>query len=143
MERVRKILGTDRKAPVKVGDLVPKWDSAEEYTPVEAIYRDFLGNECWITRYTREEHILNDPSKQKRKEEYVKAMKMLPDILQNPDAVIHELKFRSIYYGRKVRDRLWYFVVVGLDTQKIFTIILRRDIPKREGRFEVLYEKGS
>ncbi len=142
-DKLIELLGTGRKAHVKVGDLVPKWDGAEEYTPVEAIYRDFLGNECWITQYTREEHILNDPSKQKHKEEYVKALKMLPDILQNPDAVIHELKFRSIYYGRKVGDKLWYFVVVGLDTQKIFTIILRRNIPKRKDRFEVLYEKTS
>ena len=27
MERAKKILGTGRKAPVRVGDLVPKWEA--------------------------------------------------------------------------------------------------------------------
>ena len=51
-----RALGTNRKAPVKVGDQVPKWEKegnvAKSKTKVVGLYKDLLENETWITQYT-------------------------------------------------------------------------------------------
>ena len=58
-------LGANRKAPVKVGDQVPKWEGAKETTSVKAILKDLLNNETWITQFTYDKHIPKTLSKRK------------------------------------------------------------------------------
>ena len=141
MERVRKVLGTGRKAPVRVGDLVPKWDGASEYTPVEAIYRDLLGNECWITRYTWEEHIPKELEKKGYRQLLDVSQEKIQEILEQPEIIIYDWDKDAFLYGSRF-EGLLLFVVVGKDSRKIFTLIPRKNMFKNTRRFEVIYEKN-
>ncbi len=92
-DKLIELLATDRKAPVKVGDLVPKWDGAEEYTPVEAIYMNFLGNEVWATSFTLNKHIPQGLTPQRAS----RILENIPKVLEDPDWVLLDTKKRSCH----------------------------------------------
>ena len=81
-------LGVGRKAPVKVGDRIAKWEGASEETTIEAIYRDLLGNEAWWPDFTKE-HILSDYRKRPHLRLYKEAIKKVGDILKYPSIVLY------------------------------------------------------
>ena len=56
-ETLKRVLGENRKAPVRLGELVPIYEGAEKLSPVFKIYRDILNNEIWVTKWTYETHI--------------------------------------------------------------------------------------
>ena len=139
-DKLIELLGANRKAPVNISDLVPKWDGAEEYTSVEAIYRDLLGNECWITRYTWEEHIPKELEKKGYKQFLNVSREKLREILEQPEIIVYDWDKDAFLYGSRF-EGLLLFVVVGKDSRKIFTLIPRKNIFKNTRRFEVIYEK--
>ena len=101
-DKLIELLGTNRKAPVKKGDLVPKWDGAEEYTPVEAIYRDFLGNECWISAFGLEHVKESMIQKEYAKHITLEAEKTIGRILQDPDYIYHDINKNAVIYVKKL-----------------------------------------
>ncbi len=116
-DKLIELLGTGRKAPVKVGDLVPKWDGAEEYTPVEAIYRDFLGNECWISAFGLEHVKESMTQKEYAKHITLEAEETIGRILQDSDYIYHDTNKNAVIYVKKL-EGLFYNLVVGIDTLK-------------------------
>ena len=141
-ETLRRVLGENRKAPVKVGDIVPAGFRGWGETKVIKIYKDLLGNEIWATRFTLEVHL---------EEELVlispaTARRILPSIFQNPDIVIYDRKSGgSIHYGKAKpvgEKTLFLFAVVGHQSLRFFTIIDRDKIyPKIGDRYWILWEK--
>jgi len=141
-ETLKQVLGENRKAPVKVGDIVPAGISGWGETKVVKIYKDLLGNEVWATEFTlkvhlNEELVLISPATARR---------ILPSIFQNPDIVIYDRKGGgSVHYGKvkSVGERLLFlFAVVGHQSLRFFTIIDRDKIySKIRNRYWILWEK--
>ena len=106
-DKLIELLGTNRKAPVKVGDLVPKWEGAKEYTPVEAIYKDFLGNELWISVFGLEHVRESMVQKDYAKHVTLDAKETIEKILQDPDAIYHDTNKNAVIYVKKLEGILW------------------------------------
>ena len=145
-DKLIELLGTNRKAPVKVGDLVPKWEGAKEYTPIEAIYKDFLGNEIWATSFTLREHIPHGILA----ERVSRIRENIPDVLKDPDWVLLDLESEPpvVYYVKEIPEKAvppWstiYFCVVGVDNLKLYTARNKKEFFQKVGkRFMILYEK--
>ncbi len=141
-ETLRRVLGENRKAPVKIGDVVPAGISGWGRTKVVKIYKDLLGNEIWATEFTLKKHledelVLISPTT---------ARQILPSIFQNPDIVLYDRDSGgSIHYG-KVKTIggkvLFLFAVVGHQSLRFFTIVDRKTMySKIRDRYWILWEK--
>ena len=146
-DRLIRILGKGKKAPVMAGDLVPKWEGADEYTPVEAIYRDFLGNEIWASSFTLREHIPQGLTPQRAS----RILENIPKVLEDPDWVLLDTRSDPavVYYVKEVAQGAvppWstlYFCVVGVDSLKLYTAKNKKIFFQKTGeRFMILYEKA-
>ena len=141
-----KTLGANRKAPVRVGDKVPKWEKGDRpsktTTKVVAIYNDLLNNEVWLTQF-RVKHALKAKETEIRKRKLLKfyefAIKHTKEILKNPHIVLYD-KLGAYLYGIE-KDQKWLFVVVDEKTLQILTYIVRNSLPSNLKRFKILYRK--
>ena len=141
-ETLKRVLGENRKAPVRLGDVIPSGREGWGKTKVVRIYKDLLGNEIWVTEFTlrrhlEEEVILISPATARR---------ILPNIFKNPDVVLYDKQSGgSIHYGKmkRIGDKtLFLFAVVGHQSLRFFTIIDRRTIySKIRDRYWILWEK--
>ncbi len=132
-----RALGTNRKAPVKVGDEI-ELPFKRLITKVLKIAPDLLKNEIWLTEFYRS-HVLTDPHKQDQIELYRSALEIWPQIIKNPQIIIYE-KFKGSFHYGILRKGKWWFVVASKKDFRFFTVIIRSDIPKRKDRFEIIYE---
>ncbi len=138
-----RTLGTNRKAPVKVGDIVPKWEGAKETTSVKAIYKDFLNNEIWVTEFTLERHISRHVPK-----EWANLLKeRIPKIFKNPDWVLYDQFNDMIYYVKEYQkaippNRRLYFCVVSRNQLRLYTAKNKEKFFQKVGtRFKILYSR--
>ena len=58
-----------------------------------------------------------------------------------PLIILYDHDKGAFLYGSRYEDR-WLFVVVGGDSRKIFTLIVRNSIFKNIDRYEVIYEEN-
>jgi len=131
-----KTLGANRKAPVKVGDQVPKWEGSEETTKVKAILKDFLNNETWITEFTYERHIFKTLTKKKIPLRI--DLSEIQNFLKNPEKVYRDKVNGAFLFARKIGGK-WLALVVGEDSRKIFTIMPIKATLSKE-KYELLFE---
>ncbi|WP_457569254.1 hypothetical protein [Desulfurobacterium sp.] len=142
LETLRRVLGENRKAPVKIGDIVPAGISGWGKTRVVKIYKDLLGNEIWATEFTLKEHledelVLISPATARR---------ILPSIFQNPDIVLYDKNSGgSVHYGKikAIGEKtLFLFAIVGHQSLRFFTIVDRKTMySKIKDRYWILWEK--
>jgi hypothetical protein len=138
-----KTLGANRKAPVRVGDKVPKWENSEETTPVKAIYKDLLNNEIWATEFTLETHISRHIPK-----DWARLVKQrIPKIFKDPDWVLYDQYNNMIYYVKEYQkalppNRKLYFCVVSNNQLRLYTAKNKEQFfQKVRTRFKILYSK--
>ena len=112
-ETLKRVLGKNRKASVKMGDVVPAGISGWGRTKVIKIYKDLLGNEIWATEFTLKKHledelVLISPAT---------AHRILPSIFKNPDLVLYDKDSGGSIHYTKVKtvgkENLFLFAVVG------------------------------
>jgi hypothetical protein len=143
-ETLKRVLGENRKAPVKVGDIVPAGISGWGKAKVVKIYKDLLGNEIWVTDFNLE-HI---EVKKKRLLSPATIKLILPHLFANPDIVIYDRgKGGAIHYGRikRVKDKEFFvFAVVGHQSLRFLTVIDKNQLyDKIEDRYWILWRKNE
>jgi len=143
LKALKKIIGENRKSPVKVGELVPIYEGAEELSPVFKIYRDILNNEIWVTKWTYETHIGQGlpPEVQNL------IRKRIPVVLKNPHWVLYDkLRGGGIVYAREFTEaippnRKIYFCVVGHQSLKLYTAKNKQEFFQQVGeRYILIYD---
>jgi len=143
-ETLKRVLGENRKAPVKVGDIVPAGISGWGETKVVKIYKDFLRNEIWVSEFN-----LKHIEVAKRRLLSPATVKIiLPNLFKDPDIVIYDKeKEGAIHYG-KVKElknsELHVFAVVGLQSLRFLTVIDKRQLyDKIRDRYWILWRKNE
>ena len=140
-DKLIELLGTNRKAPVKEGDLVPipSKDRTEELSPVVAVYKDLLDNELYVADATLK-HL--EDSRLKTELDWFK--QQIPIILSDPDYIFWDSKENAIIYAKRMKgtvgERL-YCVVTGVEERRIFTAFRKADIFKNKERYKEVYRK--
>ncbi len=143
-ETLRRVLGENRRAPVKIGDIVPAGISGWGKTKVVKIYKDLLRNEIWITEFNLD-HI---GVKKKRLLSPATLKLILPYLFKNPDIIIYDmLKDGAIHYGKikQVKDKeLYVFAVVGHQSLRFLTIVDKKQLyDKIKDRYWILWRKNE
>ena len=139
-ETLKRVLGENRKAPVRLGELVPIYEGAEELSPVFKIYRDILNNEIWVTKWTYETHIGQGLTPEAQK----LIRKRIPIILKNPHWVLYDkLRRGGIIYAREFAEaippnRKIYFCVVGHQSLKLYTAKNKQEFFQQVGKRYIL-----
>ncbi len=142
LEALRKIVGENRKSPVKLGELVPIYEGTEELSPVFKIYRDILNNEIWVTKWTYEMHVGQGltPEAQRLIRERI------PIILKNPHWILYDkLRGGGIIYAREFSkaippNRKIYFCAVGHQSLKLYTAKNKQEFFQQVGeRYILIY----
>ena len=142
LEALRKIIGENRKSPVKLGELVPIYEGAEELSPVFKIYRDILNNEIWVTKWTYETHIGQGLTPEAQR----LIRSRIPIILKNPHWILYDkLRGGGIVYAREFTkaippNRRIYFCAVGHQSLKLYTAKNKQEFFQQVGeRYILIY----
>ena len=140
-ETLRRVLGENRKAPVKVGDMVPAGISGWGETKVVKVYKDLLKNEIWVSEFN-----LKHIEVAKRRLLSPATVKIiLPNLFKNPDIVIYDKeKEGAVHYGKVKSSELYVFVVVGLQSLRFLTVIDKKQLyDKIKDRYWILWRKDE
>ena len=135
-KKLESILGTKKKADVKIGQSVRIADFPRK-EKVKGIVTDPFGYEFFFTDY-RVKHSLKD-----KKPHHEKAIadlwKRIGEFFSNPDVIIHDGLRGALLYAFR-RGELFVVFVAGVEKRVLWTAYTRKLLRETE-RFKFLYEK--
>ena len=147
-KKLENYLGRGEEVPVSEGDDILH-PIAKIPTQVVRKYKDILGNEKVLTKFTKE-HILHEISIEERswrKEVRAWGLRNIHNILRSPDIVFFDQEKQAILYcrKRKVGDKNHIAaVVVGAENKYYIYTVKPAPYPPaglKSGRYVIIYNK--